>query len=430
MLVYTKVLKILRDKVNEEQNITYNKRFYRKKNEEHRAWDKICAIMDRLDDTVDYLNGLKLNTGKHSRSAFDFYDFMNNASVVVDCVKELAKIFDVSDDEIKKSTDIFNQVGEDGEGTDERYFEYLRSLCSVHPVETSRHKRYQDNDFECSPFVAWNDGRIWRKDVCDIYAVVYTSKDGSDHKRVGIYISQIFEYVKTRLEFVAEITNAIDQYHKQVISDFKDRPIKKEKEFDNYIDYLRNLDTERSERYGSNYSPFGSILNLFKLKLSNPKNEIKMVLYLNALKYAIEFEYNSLQNMSYEGLENNGLLYPKRNVETSIYIELYDPDSESVERRKYGYNLEKISYLNYDFASEGDKQWAYEQLEDAMPFLEKYVSFEDAEGDFEHYALVQLALYLDCLENKCLINKNIPNDLKYRERLLSDEEWEGLFSDQ
>ncbi|MCM3729791.1 hypothetical protein M3226_30120 [Neobacillus cucumis] len=416
--------------MNEEQNITYNKRFYRKKNEEHRAWDKICAIMDRLDDTVDYLNGLKLNTGKHSRSAFDFYDFMNNASVVVDCVKELAKIFDVSDDEIKKSTDIFNQVGEDGEGTDERYFEYLRSLCSVHPVETSRHKRYQDNDFECSPFVAWNDGRIWRKDVCDIYAVVYTSKDGSDHKRVGIYISQIFEYVKTRLEFVAEITNAIDQYHKQVISDFKDRPIKKEKEFDNYIDYLRNLDTERSERYGSNYSPFGSILNLFKLKLSNPKNEIKMVLYLNALKYAIEFEYNSLQNMSYEGLENNGLLYPKRNVETSIYIELYDPDSESVERRKYGYNLEKISYLNYDFASEGDKQWAYEQLEDAMPFLEKYVSFEDAEGDFEHYALVQLALYLDCLENKCLINKNIPNDLKYRERLLSDEEWEGLFSDQ
>jgi hypothetical protein len=155
-----------------------------------------------------------------------------------------------------------------------------------------------------------------------------------------------------------------------------------------------------------------------------------MDLYLNALKYAIEFEHNSMQNMSYEGLENNGLLYPKRNVETSLYIELYDPDSESVERRKYGYNLEKISYLNSDFASEGDKQWAYEQLEDAMPFLEKYVSFEDAERDFEHYALVQSALYLDCLENKCLINKNIPNDLKYRERLLSDEEWEGLFSNQ
>lgn len=178
--------------MNEERNITYNKRFYYKNNEEHRAWDKICAIMDRLDDTVNYLNGLKLNIGKYKRSAFDFYDFMNNASVVVDCVKELATIFDVSDDEIKKSTDIFNQAGNDGEGTDEKYFAYLRSLCSVHPVETSRHKRYQDNDFECSPFVSWNTGLISFNDECDIYAVVYTSKDEDSFKRVRIFISQIF----------------------------------------------------------------------------------------------------------------------------------------------------------------------------------------------------------------------------------------------
>ena len=36
--------------------------------------------------------------------------------------------------------------------------------------------------------------------------------------------------------------------------------------------------------------------------------------------------------------------------------------------------------------------------------------------DFEYYALVNLALYLECLENDCIINKNIPNDLKYREK--------------
>lgn len=427
--LHTKVLKILRDKVNEEQNITFNRRVYYKK-KDHRAWDKICAIMDRLDDTVDYLNGLKLNAGKYNRSAFDFYDFMNNASVVVDCVKELAKIFDVSDDKIKKSTDIFNQVGKDGEGTDEKYFVYLRSLCSVHPVETSRHKSYQDNDFECSPFVAWNDGSIWINDDCDIYAVVYTSKDEDNFKRVRIFISQIFDYVKTRLEFVAEIINLIDEYQKQVISDFKNKPIKKEKEFTNYIDYLRNLDTEQSERYGSDsWYSFGPIINLFELKLSNHSNEIKMNLYLYALKYAIEFEHNSIQNMSDDGFENNGLLYSEKNRETTLYYELYLPHSGSNEQRRYGYNLEKISYLTHN-AGYNNKQWAYIQLEEARPFLEKYVSFKGAEGDFEHYALVQLALYLDCLENKCLINKNIPNDLKYRERLLSVGEWKDLFTDK
>ncbi|MEK4841264.1 hypothetical protein [Bacillus sp. FSL L8-0152] len=50
------IIEILRNKVNEQQYITINK-----KDGEQRAWDKICAIMDRLDDTVDYLNGIKLN---------------------------------------------------------------------------------------------------------------------------------------------------------------------------------------------------------------------------------------------------------------------------------------------------------------------------------------------------------------------------------
>lgn len=421
----TTVLGILRNKVNEQRYISYEKKYGK-----HRAWDKICAIMDRLDDTVYYLNELKLNTGKYRRSAFDFYDFMNNSSVVVDCIKELVKIFNVSDDVIKKSTDIFGQLGNDGNGTDENYFEYLRSLCSVHPIGTSRHKRYQANDFECSPFVVWNDGTIWSNDDCDICAVVYTSKDGDNNKRVPIYISQIFNFVKKRLDFVAEITNAIDQYQKQVIFDLRNRPIRKVEDFDNYIDYLKNLNIELKDRYGSGFScPFDYIIDLFQLRLSNSFNQNNMKLYLSALKYAITFEHNSMQNMSYEGFENNGLLYPEENIETSLYIELYSPDSGSEEQRRYGYNLGKISYLSYD-ASYGNKQWAYIQLEEALAFLEKYVSFEGANSDFESYALVQLALYLDCLENKCSINKNIPNDLKYRRRILSDEEWKELLTDK
>lgn len=416
------VTKKLRDKVNEQQNISYEKR----DNKNHRAWDKICAIMDRLDDTVYYLNGLELNTGKYERSAFDFYDFINNASVVMDCIRELAKIFNVSDEKIKKSTKIFNQLGSDGEGTDENYFEYLRSLCSVHPVETSHHKRYQANDFECSPYVAWNNGMMGYYDDCNIYAIVYTSGDGDSLKRVPIYISQIFEYVETRLNFVTEIINAIDEYQKQTILKLKNKPIKKEKEFNNYIDYLKNLDKEQKERYGSEeFYPFDYIINLFELKLSNSNNHNQMNLYLNALKYAIIFEYNSIQNMSYEGFENNGLLFPEKNIETSLYLELYSPNSRSEERRRYRYNLEKIGYLRYD-AGDENKEWAYIQLKQASTFLEKYVSFQGAKCDFEYYALVRVALYMDCLENKCIINKNIPNDLKYRRRLLSDYEYKDL----
>ena len=409
----TEILRKLRNKINEQKNISYNKMYGK-----YRAWDKICAIMNRLDDTVEYLNTIELNTGKYKRSAFDFFDFMNNASVVIDCVKELSKIFEVSDSEIKNSTNIFNKVGSDGNGTDEKYFEYLRSLCSVHPVETSRHKRYQDNDFECSPYVLWNNSLRLFNDDCDIYAVVYTSKDNESFKRVGIYIEQVFKYVEIRVNFIEKIIDYIDTYQKDMILKLKKQHIKNDTEFNSYIEYLTNLDEEAKDRYGDEYwYSFEYVIKLLQLKLSDSENENKMELYINALKYAIKFEHNALQNMSNIGYENSGLKYSKENIETSLYIELYSPSSGSKEERRYGYNIEKIQYLSYD-SGDSNKDWAYVQLNEAREFFEKYVSFKNVKSDFEYYALVNLALYLECLENDCIINKNIPNDLKYREKLL------------
>lgn len=409
----TEILRKLRNKINEQKNISYNKMYGK-----YRAWDKICAIMNRLDDTVEYLNTIELNTGKYKRSAFDFFDFMNNASVVIDCVKELSKIFEVSDSEIKNSTNTFNEVGSDGNGTDEKYFEYLRSLCSVHPVETSRHKRYQDNDFECSPYVLWNNSLRLFNDDCDIYAVVYTSKDNESFKRVGIYIEQVFKYVEIRVNFIEKIIDYIDTYQKDMILKLKKQHIKNDTEFNSYIEYLTNLDEEAKDRYGDgHWYSFEYVIKLLQLKLSDSENENKMKLYINALKYAIKFEHNALQNMNNIGYENNGLKYTEENIETSLYDILYLPSSGSEEERRYGYNIEKIQYLSYDSGG-SNKDWAYVQLNEARGFFEKYVSFRNAKSDFEYYALVNLALYLECLENDCIINKNIPNDLKYREKLL------------
>lgn len=412
--INTDVLTRLRDKINEEHYISYSKEFYDKNNKKHRAWDKICAIMDRLDDTVDYLNKLKLNTGKYRRSAFDFFEFMNQASVVMDCITHLAKIFEVPYEEVETSTEIFNELGKEGKGTDKKYFEYLRSLCSVHPMETSRHKIYQENSFECSPYVVWNDKSIWTNDASDLYAVVYTSKDNDSFKRIHIYMNQIFEYVKRRVNFIENIIEHIEKYQQEIIEIFRNTPIKKEEDFESYIDYLRNLKKEIEIRYGNDsFHELNYLIELFDLPLSNPDNEEKMNLYKNALKYAIKFEHNSIQNMTNEGYKNNGILYPQVNITTTLLEELISLNSGSEERRKYRYAIEKTSYLSYD-SCWSDREWAYDQIDDMMPFLERYVTFDKAQSDFEHYVLVKLALYLECLENECLINKNVPNDKKFR----------------
>lgn len=65
-------------------------------------------------------------------------------------------------------------------------------------------------------------------------------------------------------------------------------------------------------------------------------------------------------------------------------------------------------------------------LDSIRPFLEQYISFDDANDDFEYYVLVQIALYHDCLKYPCVVNRNIPNTLDYRERVIPEEEWSDL----
>lgn len=414
----------LRKVINEEQIISINKPLNNKKRSAFSAWDKTCAIMDRLEDTVEYLNSIELNTSKHTRSAFDFFNFMNNASVIIDCISELAGIFDYDLNEANSNFSIFNQRGVDGQGTDKQYFEYLRSLCAVHPVDTSRHNRYQDNEFECSPFVAWNDGTIWREKDGDLCAVVYTSLNDGKHKRIMIKIPEVFTYVQNRYALIVKIIERIKEYHSSVIEQFRRRHIRRADEFDNYIEYLENLVNESIERFG-NSSKYELLffINLLKLKISNFKNFELYKKYCAAFEYAVQFQHKTLQNMCYEGYKNSGIMYPERNSGTTLLLELYSPDSNSEAHMEYGYQIEKTSYLTYE--SE-DKFWAYEMIKEATPFFGKYVTFVGACGDFEHYVLVQMALYQDCLENKCILNMNIPNDLRYRLQLLSDEDYAKL----
>lgn len=233
------IINKLQNTINENQNISINKEFSKrigKDIKKFNSWDIVCAIMDRIKDTCEYLNTLELNTGEYTRSAFDFINFINNAKVIVDCVNDFANVYDVSFKNENKSTEIFKQIGKKGQGTDLKYFRYIRSLCSVHPNDTSRHSEYQDNDFECSPFVLWNNG-IYSDDN-DIHIVVYTSEVDKFPKNINLKIKDIFNFINYRYGLIKKIISAIESYQKEIIAQFKNRRINQPEEFKNYIEYL------------------------------------------------------------------------------------------------------------------------------------------------------------------------------------------------
>ena len=142
----TEYARALRDMVNDRQKQSRDNVHKENKGSlgAYPAWNRTCAAMDRLEDTINYLNHMELEKNERFHSAFDFYDFINNAYIVIDCIKTIGKIFRVDSaliQEIEDSTSIFeNRLPENG--TDQKYFEYIRSLCSVHPLGTNRQKEF------------------------------------------------------------------------------------------------------------------------------------------------------------------------------------------------------------------------------------------------------------------------------------------------
>ena len=58
-------------------------------------------------------------------------------------------------------------------------------------------------------------------------------------------------------------------------------------------------------------------------------------------------------------------------------------------------------------------------MEEIKPWVNQYVIFNNTESYDETYVLVTTALYLESLEQENVLNWNIPNENKYRRRLLN-----------
>ena len=219
----------LREKINEWNNFTCEKKANFKSPEkrgkfiETQAYNCICACLDRIDELVEHCNALEL------KSLFGLYDIFNYGQTLIDCISMISKIYNVPY-EAENDISCFNQKGNDGSGNDEKYFKYLRSLCSVHPVETSQHKIYQGDEPEWCPYIS-GSGVVMRmleninpelKDA-DYYAVVYRN-DMEFNKYVPIRVSQIIQYLNKRYEHIEKIVQAIDRYNDAQIADLISKP--------------------------------------------------------------------------------------------------------------------------------------------------------------------------------------------------------------
>lgn len=422
----TKYAQNLRDVINERQKFSLEKEHkHEKYNYVYFAWDRICAIMDRLDDTLEYINGMELGGNVFKRSAFDFYEFINCAYVIIDCIKTMGRIFDIDRQifkNVENSQEVFGDEYSD-DGTDHEFFSYIRSLCVVHPLCTSNHEKYIRNvKFHCCPYVIWERNG-------NLVACIYTSQVNNSTIRLQLHINQFEEYLKKWIELIPQIIEAKEKYVDDIYEEFKKIPIKSLDDFDgNVIDYLTYLKIEYSNRFGDDQEYiFDDYIRVFNIRLTNEQNSEELEKYKNAIKYALPFMRNAIQNMSFMGYENTGIKNLKEGWEIDLFTELDRISCSGGLFVGLSYNVQKLYYLDpcsgYHYF---DKKYARILLDEIKDIINKYVVFTNEESDEEVIVLVNLALYFNALTYDNILNKNIPNEEQYRQKCLTQEEMKCL----
>lgn len=413
--------KMLRDKVNEivdhmiKKNHTIN--INNKPQISTNSWNQICGIMDRIQDTLHYINNMKLgNYSGAYGSCFDFYEFLMHVSVIIDSINWLTKIFEIPKekiDAITNSSSCFHNRGYTQNGNDKKFFEYLRSLVVAHPVETSRHPDYipKEDIMHICPFVLSSDSigarllAMTKNKKFDYDVVIYVSSNAeSCNKHLYISINEIKKYLNKWINFLSVIVLYIDKYNNDVDNFYKQRKIKTELEFNNYYEYIDALIKESDERFDTTAS-LKEAKFLLECESTIKKNNYYIDKYKNAIKYGIDDYHKILQNI-------------ERDDKSSILdLVTMPPIGDTGKYNDSGifYADEKTLYL-YGTYSKDDEDWGREQMETHLFPIIKDMGLEiNRQCPSKEYLLIyKTALYFKALQENQEIDNHIPQEDKYR----------------
>lgn len=381
---------------------------------------RIDCALHRMRDILEYLNTMKLGYNHGIKQAFDFYEFLVYECIVIDCIESLAKIFGVGQElsALKTQQNIFHQNGSDWD-----YVEYIRSLCMVHPLETAFHPDYNGyRNFHCSRTVRWDRTS---QDGYDLTAIIYDPMySDTEFCYIRLKVSQFEEFLKVCIKFLDKIIDGVKKYEIVGIEKYKKRIIKQPTEYKVYSEYIAELSKEYSERgYYNQESCFNDFIKIFNTEITDKANETKVEFYKNAIRLALSYLHQRLQNMDEGKGETTGIRYDHSYNYTELFIEVHRPD-----------NLRSSNYDIRDGIKEHlDTCYSFplipeNRMEAFKKWIAEFVNFKGTEASQEKYVLIMTALYLDSLNRNCTLNWNIPNESIYREKIMDDGEYEILIN--
>lgn len=358
------LIKTFRDKIN-STNVFFTWSEYEPK------WNLICAVMDRVDHTVSILNNKhRLNSGD---IAHDTIIALVYVDILVKSIKELMTNLNVR---YPLSTDatIFNKLGM-GSGTDDRFFNYIRTLAFAHPVNATEHRSYIPvGEVKYCPYIM--DSKDFGKKG-DINVRVYSSADYS-FVMENFTVSQLVQYTTKRYELLTVLHDRVDGIIQEYITHLRARKIVGATP----IEVLQSVIGEAE--YRKDEYLLGDFKNAYSI-LTTPLTNNKNAAAVGEFRISIESSISELAS-AYEKVDSI-------EIENCAFLKVLD-FSYHDELSGYSYAYSKVKdHLSPNNAGR-DTHFGFAMLNELREFTNQYVEIDDGMSLEEIQLLIDTAIYM------------------------------------
>ncbi len=388
------IVQNLRETVNSTTLFSHDERYNKT------DYNLICAVMDRADTCVRYLNE-HADTPKVEE---DFIVFLMFTSMLLDAIKESFKQLnvdypyhegrgtDISFDSNPDYYDFFRDIciasklniTEENCPSDDKFYEYIRSLSFAHPVETSRAKFLQKNEIQYSPWVIANNPFLDFNRSLDYVGIRIYSSKREEILDFTFSFSILKRYIKSRYLLLEQITKKISSIITEQENIWRARKVNREL---SSIEILKDIKSILIERH-EDYFQIKKMVESLGCKYTLEANSISIKKFRDAIEGMIPKICDTVDSMDYEEMHK---------VIDYIFC------SPKTVHNQCGYQVSKIlTYLNFEHNGMNNIQFGLKQANAfAQEFAKKWVKIDTNTMSFEEIKLlVHTACYLEKIDQE------------------------------
>ena len=355
-------------------------------NEEYKTcFNLFCAVTDRLESCIEYLNG----HAETPKTEEDFLSFVMFSCMVLDAVKHVLKQLDI--EKIDK-IDYFQNIclskplniEKHKCPTDDKFFEYLRSIMFAHPFETNRPKFFMKHEIQYSPWVIANNPATKFRGIKDGVGVRIYSNKFDEIKDLIFSFDVLKKYIKSQYLLLDLATEKVKEIVSLKEIEWKKHKINRSLD---YLDILKEIKDILKLRH-EEYYDVETVIRYMGCKNTLKENLTSVERFKQGIIEIIPDLCDAIDSLNYE-MATEKLDYILHQRPWKIHS-------------MANYQLGKIYCDLNETQIVSKREWALEQVElFSKEFAKKWVTIIPQEMSFDEIKLlVTVSCYLEKIEQE------------------------------